>query len=151
MYVSKVVFISSIQSKWVSYVESTFDVASDGHYGFQCIALASVYPIEMVGGELEKAFSVNWIKTSSMGEVIGEGYGTIRNYVDCNDVEDVGFEKWSTLPNMCLLIATTFNIMLVNVSCGNCLTYIPLRSSPLSTFRERVIIGVHKRQHHSLG
>ncbi|KAK9143167.1 hypothetical protein Syun_012567 [Stephania yunnanensis] len=32
--------------------------------------------------------------------------------------------------------------MLVNVSCGNCLTYLPLRSSLPSIFREKFTIGV---------
>ncbi|XP_028112612.1 uncharacterized protein LOC114310726 [Camellia sinensis] len=45
---------------------------------------------------------------------------------------NLGFDRWMTMPNMGHLIASFYNVVLYHLSLQQCLTFLPLRSPPVT-------------------
>ncbi|KAK9157016.1 hypothetical protein Scep_003590 [Stephania cephalantha] len=83
-------------------------------------------------------------------EVLDTSYETVKIAVHCLDNQvGASFKEWLTLPDMGLLVSTAFNVILVNLSHGSALTFLPLRSAqPLSLHNRPIIAMINDRNIH---
>ncbi|XP_028075301.1 uncharacterized protein LOC114277601 [Camellia sinensis] len=59
-----------------------------------------------------------------------------------------GFDRWMTMPDMGHLIASFYNVVLYHLSLQHCLTFLPLRSLPVTLAdRREIAIGFVNRNH----
>ncbi|KAK9090751.1 hypothetical protein Sjap_023928 [Stephania japonica] len=142
MGVSEIGFIHTIQPDWIQHVETTVNVDSDGNCGFRCVAAGLGFS-DIDGWKRVRTAMVNELQENQefWKDLLGSYFDQIKGAVQFFEGKDVGSDKLMTLPDMGLLIATTFNVVLVNVSYGCCMTFLPLRNAP-PPMKDRVVIGV---------
>ncbi|XP_028071173.1 uncharacterized protein LOC114273561 [Camellia sinensis] len=59
-----------------------------------------------------------------------------------------GYHRWMTMPDMGHLIASCYNVVLYHLSAQQCLTFLPLRSVPISQLQRReIVIGFVNGNH----
>ncbi|KAK9116658.1 hypothetical protein Sjap_015605 [Stephania japonica] len=142
MGVSEIGFIHTIQPDWIQHVETTVNMVSDGNCGFRCVAAGLGFS-DIDGWKRVRTAMINELQENQefWKDLLGSYFDQIKEAVQFFEGKDVGSDKWMTLPDMGLLIATTFNVVLVNVSYGCCMTFLPLRNAP-PPMKDRVVIGV---------
>ena len=62
--------------------------------------------------------------------------------------DSAGFDSWMTMPDMGLLIASFYNVVLYHLSLQQCLTFLHLRSPPATPAdRRKIVIGFVNGNH----
>ncbi|KAM1005739.1 hypothetical protein ACFX1T_002602 [Malus domestica] len=123
------------------FIQQVKDVCHDGHCGFRAVA-------DLVGlGENGYLQVRNDLLTelSSYSAHYGELYGStdrVRELAQILSFFDEGrapFDRWMMMPDMGHLIASCYKVVLFHLSSTQCLTFLPLRSAPVSLPRRRQI------------
>ncbi|KAK9145158.1 hypothetical protein Sjap_005061 [Stephania japonica] len=142
MGVSKIGFIHTIQPDWIQHVETTVNVDSDGNCGFRCVAAGLGFS-NIDGWKRVRTAMVNELQENQefWKDLLGSYFDQVKGDVQFFKGKDVGSDKWMTLPDMGLLIATTLNVVFINVSYGCCMIFLPLHNAP-PPMKDRVVIGI---------
>ncbi|KAK9114335.1 hypothetical protein Syun_021132 [Stephania yunnanensis] len=139
---SNAVYFHYIELSWLPFVDNIIDVIGDENCGYRCVASGLGLPDVDGWRKVRTTMFDELIGYESLWrELLGTSYENVKTVVHCpyNHVS-ASFEEWLTLPDMGLLISTTFNVILVNLSHGSASTFLPLRSAAPASIQSRLII-----------
>ncbi|XP_050386961.1 protein FAR1-RELATED SEQUENCE 11 isoform X1 [Argentina anserina] len=144
-------YIDSFPVGLMPYIERVKDVCDDGNCGFRAVA-------DLVGlGENAYLQVRNDLLTelSSYSAHYGELYGSaerVRELAQALSFFNEGrapFDRCMTMPDMGHLIASCYKIVLFHLSATQCLTFLPLRSTPVPlSMRRHIAIGLVNDSHY---
>ncbi|KAK8936189.1 hypothetical protein KSP39_PZI013358 [Platanthera zijinensis] len=115
-----------------SHIIDAINVMGDGHCGYRVIS-AAVYKNDdwsQVRHDLSQELHQNEM-------LYNQVFGLARKdellkSLDCEMVP-APVEKWMTMPDMGLVVASCYNVQLVNFSLEQSFTFLPLHSAPQDT------------------
>lgn len=138
-------YIDSFPVGLMPYIDQVKDVCDDGNCGFRAVA-------DLVGlGENAYLQVRNDLLTelSSYSAHYGELYGgteRVRELAQSLSFFNEGrapFDRCMTMPDMGHLVASCYKIVLFHLSATQCLTFLPLRSTPVPLpMRRHIAIGL---------
>ncbi|KAK8952099.1 hypothetical protein KSP39_PZI004074 [Platanthera zijinensis] len=129
-----------------SHIIDAIDVMGNGHCGYRVIS-AAVYKNDdwsQVRHDLSQELHQNEM-------LYNQVFGLARKdellkSLDCEMVP-APVEKWMTMPDMGLVVASCYNVQLVNFSLEQLFTFLPLHSAPQDT-RKLICIGFINGNHY---
>ncbi|XP_061998453.1 uncharacterized protein LOC133715810 isoform X2 [Rosa rugosa] len=144
-------YIDSFPVGLMPYIDQVKDVCDDGNCGFRAVA-------DLVGlGENAYLQVRNDLLTelSSYSAHYSELYGSaekVRDLAQSLSFFNEGrapFDRCMTMPDMGHLIASCYKIVLFHFSATQCLTFLPLRSTPVPLpMRRHIAIGLVNDSHY---
>ncbi|KAK8946554.1 hypothetical protein KSP39_PZI006575 [Platanthera zijinensis] len=143
-------FLERIKEEMPIYISphilDVIDVIGDGHCGYRVIS-ASVY-IDYNWRQVRRDL---YQEIEQQRELYTDIFGMARRgelltSLDCQIVP-APVEKWMSMPDMGLVIASSYNVQLVHVSCEQSFTFLPLHSAPTES-RRIISIGFINGNHY---
>ncbi|XP_023753777.1 uncharacterized protein LOC111902140 [Lactuca sativa] len=136
-------YINQFPNMFERYITEVQDVKSDGNCGFRAIAVCLGFNEDAwptIRSDLMDELNTH---KEEYDEIFGrecrlqlhDSLNFFRTDIDAT------FEYWMTLPDMGILIASRYNVVLHCLSVGDSLTYLPLWSTP-PTWHERVAVAI---------
>lgn len=133
------------------YIRDVQDVRADGNCGFRSIAVS-------LGYQEDKWPNVRYNLIAELDTFLGQYVEILGGYERAstdrhalhffqNDVE-APFEHWMTMPDMGLLIASTYNVILHVFHRTESVTYLSLRTTPPPPFQHITIAIGHVNNNH---
>ncbi|KAK8925758.1 hypothetical protein KSP39_PZI018989 [Platanthera zijinensis] len=111
------------------HITNVIDVLGDGHCGFRVVGQALGK-----GPDWAQVRKDLYTELENYKSLYDEMFGDIRRTqllqsLDCKETP-TPVEKWMTLPDMGLIIASCYNVAVVELSNDQCFTFLPLHSVP---------------------
>ncbi|XP_038710217.1 uncharacterized protein LOC120004931 [Tripterygium wilfordii] len=133
------------------YIGSVQDVIPDGNCGFRTIAVClgfGEHAWDTVRRDLIGELSAFWHEYVAMfgSEEHALGVHNSLNFFELDRAAPV--QHWMTMPNMGLLIASRYNVILHVLSFAQSFTYLPLRSTPPPQYQHVAIAIGHVNNNH---
>ncbi|XP_028086371.1 uncharacterized protein LOC114287276 [Camellia sinensis] len=133
----------------IPFIKLMKDVDGDGNCGFKAIAgLLGLGENDWVQVRRDLLLELNnyrdeYVVLYRLHERVEE-----LTYILSYFEDSAGFDRWMTMPDMGHLIASFYNVVLYHLSLQQCLTFLPLRSPPVTlTDRREITIGFVNGNH----
>ncbi|XVE67998.1 hypothetical protein DITRI_Ditri09bG0033100 [Diplodiscus trichospermus] len=134
-------YLDSFPLQIQKYVVKIIDVLPDGHCGFRSIAgllgFGSDGWLKVRQDLIEELCNYRSYYVNFYGS--NEVFDELLDTLSCFKVA-APYKNWMTLPEMGHLIASRYDVVLVHISAKQCMTYLPLRSTPPSPSEHRIIV-----------
>ena len=144
-----VAYLDSFPHGLRPYISLVKDVIADGNCGFRAIAdllgMCDDGWIQVRKDLLKELYYHldHYSQLFGYAERIEELTHALSFFEDCPPMD-----RWMTMPDMGHLIASCYNVVLIHLSMQQCLTFLPLRSSPISPLsRKHIAIGFVNNNH----
>ncbi|KAK9133316.1 hypothetical protein Scep_012844 [Stephania cephalantha] len=138
--------------EWLDHIEKVDDVKGDGNCGYRVIAAGLGHHEDDAWKRIQNYLYWELQGHQNIWRPIlgGDHFETIllsvQHYHDSNDAP---LDKWMCMPDLGLVIATCYNVILVSLSPLGSMTFFPLRGAPLVSLSDRVVIGMtHVNNNH---
>lgn len=134
-----------------TYIEHIQDVLPDGNCGFRAIAVglgSDEYSWLDVRQQLILELDINARFYIPMFDTIETGaYASLRNRINWTYLAPAPYQHWMLMPEVGLLVAQRYGVIVQFLSNQGCLTIFPLWTGPNTCLPHRVVSIVHIPQH----
>ncbi|XP_012573859.1 uncharacterized protein [Cicer arietinum] len=121
---------TSILAPHEKYIVEIIDVVPDGNCGFHTIAALLDWTEEswpLVRTQLDKEIHLH---QDLYANVFDDSIELVRNSLKISGLGGHGKDKWMTIPDLCYVIATLYNVILVSLSRNLNMLFFPLNKAP---------------------